>query len=163
MDHLLDPLTYSLLMEEQAAEDINKLQDDIYSWTIRYRQLLSNDTVNFIRKHIEESAKDPLGYFYLLIKLHKQKISGRPICLDFGSLPHALGRWVDKTLQPIVKDHAFCLKNSTALKEELKRMELPPNASLFTHNAVAIYPSINTAQRILRLSKYLSSPEITSK
>ena len=42
-------------------------------------------------------------------------------------------------------------------------MELPPNASLFTYNAVAMYPSINMAQYILHLSEYLSSPEITSK
>ena len=101
LDHLLDPSTYTLLTEEQAAEDINKLQDDIYLWTICYHQLLSNDTVNFIWKHLEESAKDPLGYSYLLIKLHKQPISGRPVCLDCGSLPHALGRWVDETLHPL--------------------------------------------------------------
>ena len=52
---------YALLMEEQSAEDFDKLQDDIYSWTIRYPQSLSDDTVNFIRKHLEDSAKDPLG------------------------------------------------------------------------------------------------------
>jgi hypothetical protein len=101
LDHLLDPSMYALLMEEQSAEDFDKLQDDIYSWTIRYPQSLSNDTVNFIQKHLEESAKYPLGYFYLLIKLRKQPISGRPVCLDCGSLPHALGRWVDETLHPL--------------------------------------------------------------
>jgi hypothetical protein len=42
-------------------------------------------------------------------------------------------------------------------------MELPPNASLFTYDTVAMYPSINTTQCILRLSEYFSSPEITSK
>jgi hypothetical protein len=62
-----------------------------------------------------------------------------------------------------VKDQAFYLKNSTALKKELERMELPPNASLFTYDAVAMYLSINTTQCISRLSEYLSSPEITSK
>jgi hypothetical protein len=46
-------------------------------------------------------------------------------------------------LQPIVKDWALYLKNSTALKEELKCMELPPNARLLTDNTVAIYPSIH--------------------
>ena len=132
-------------------------------WTIHHHQSLSEDTVNFIRKHLEESAKDPLGYFYLLIKLHKQPISGHPVCSDCGSLAHALGRWVDKTLQPIVKDQAFYLKNSAALKEELERIELPPNASLCTYNVVAMYPSINTAQCISHLSEYLSSLEITSK
>ena len=97
LDHLLDPSTYTLLTEEQAAKDIDKLQADIYTWTVCHRRSLSDDAVNFIRKHLEESAKDPLGYFYLLIKLHKQPISGRPVCSDCGSLPHALGRWVDET------------------------------------------------------------------
>ena len=31
LDHLLDPSTYTLLTEEQATEDIDKLQADIYS------------------------------------------------------------------------------------------------------------------------------------
>ncbi len=138
LDHLLDPLTYTLLTKEQAAEDIDKLREDIFSWTISHCQSLLDDAVNFIRKHLEDSAKDPLGYFYLLIKLHKQPISGCPVCSDCGSLPHALGRWVDETLQPNVKDQALYLKNSAALKEELERMEMSPNASLFTYNAVAI-------------------------
>ena len=163
LDHLLNPLTYTLLTEEQAAEDIDKLRADIFSWTISHRHSLSDDAVNFIRKHLDSAAKDPLGYFYLLIKLHKQPISGRPVCSDCGSLPHALGRWVDEILQPIVKDQALYLKNSAALKEELEYMEMPPNASLFTYDAVAMYPSINTAQCIARLSDYLSSPDISSK
>jgi hypothetical protein len=163
LDHLLNPSMYTLLTEEQAAKDIDKLWADIYSWTICHRQLLSDDAVNFIRKHLEDSAKDPLGYFYLLIKLNKQPISGRPVCLDCESLPHALGCWVDETLQPIVKDQALYLKNSAALKEELERMEIPHNASMFTYDAVAMYPSINMAQCIARLLEYLSSPEISSK
>jgi len=54
LDHLLDPLAYTLLTEEQAAEDIDKLWADIFSWTISHRQSLSNDAVNFIRKHLED-------------------------------------------------------------------------------------------------------------
>jgi hypothetical protein len=49
------------------------------------------------------------------------------------------------------------------LKEELERMEMPPNASLFTDDAVGMYPSINTTQCIACLSDYLSSPDISSK
>ncbi len=92
LDHLLDPSMYTLLTEEQAAKDIDKLWADIHSWTICHRQSLLDDAVNFIQKHLEDSAKDPLSYFYLLLKLHKQPISGRPVRLDCGSLPHALGR-----------------------------------------------------------------------
>jgi hypothetical protein len=42
-------------------------------------------------------------------------------------------------------------------------MELPPNASLYTYNAVAIYLSINTAQCISRLLENLSSREISKR
>ena len=151
------------LTEEKAVDDIDKVQADIYSWTICHCRSLLDDAINFIRKHLIDSAKDPLGYFYLLIKLHKQPISGCPICLDCGSLPHALGRWVDKTLQPIVKDQALYLKNSAALKEEPKCMEMPTSASLIAYDVGTMYPSINMAQCIARLSEYLSSPEISSK
>ena len=40
---------------------------------------------------------------------------------------------------------------------------MPPNPSLFAYDVGAMYPSINTAQCIARLSEYLSSPEISSK
>jgi hypothetical protein len=104
LDHLLDPSTYTLLTNKQAAKDIDKLRADIYLWTICHCRLLSDDTVNFIWKQLKESARDPFGYFYLLIKLYKQPVSGCPYCSDCGSLLHALGHWVDERLQPIVKD-----------------------------------------------------------
>jgi hypothetical protein len=62
-----------------------------------------------------------------------------------------------------VKDQALYPKNSAALKEELERIEMSPNASLCTYDAVAMYPNINTAQCIARISEYLSSLEISSK
>jgi len=47
-------------------------------------------------------------------------------------------------LQPIVQDQALYFKNMAELKFELENLRLPANASLFTYNAMAIYPSINT-------------------
>ncbi len=119
--------------------------------------------VNYIRKHLDDAANDPLGYFYLLIKLHKTPIIGRPVCSDCGSLPHALGQWVDKTLQPIVQDQALYFKNSTELKSEMEQLDLPANTSLFTYNTIAMYPNIDTMQCIKRLTNYLTDPDISSK
>ena len=42
-------------------------------------------------------------------------------------------------------------------------MDMPPNACLFSYDAVVMYLSINTTQCIARLSDYLSFPEISSK
>jgi hypothetical protein len=120
LEHLLNILTYKILTEAQAARDIQELQEEIYSWTICHRCSLSDNVVNFIRKHLNDAADNPLGYFYLLIKLHRTPISGRPVCSNCGSLPHALGHWVDKTLQPIVQDQALYFKNSAELKSEME-------------------------------------------
>ena len=106
---------------------------------------------------------ETLGYFYLLIKLHKQPITGRPVCSDCGSLPHALGRYVDGELQPIVRDQALYFKNSVELKTELEALSLPNNASLFTYDAIAMYPSINTSDCLARLTGYLSKTEVSGK
>jgi hypothetical protein len=152
-----------MLTENQAARDIHELREEIYSWTIRHHHSLSDDVVNFIRKHLNNTANDPLGYFYLLIKLHKTPISGRPVCLDCGSLPHALGQWVDETLQLIVQDQALYFKNSAELKSEMEQLDLPANISLFTYDAIAMYPNINTTQCIDWLSNYLTDPNISSK
>jgi hypothetical protein len=42
-------------------------------------------------------------------------------------------------------------------------MTLPTNASLFTYDAVAMYPSINTAQCLDRLVGFLLSPDISQR
>jgi hypothetical protein len=136
---------------------------EMYDWTVRNRKALTDDETNFIHHHLDQAERDPHGYFYLLIKLHKEEISGRPICSDCGSLPHALGHWVDAQLQLIVKDQALYFKNSAKLKGDLDGMTLPANASLFTYNTVAMYSSINTAQCLDRLSRYLLSPDISSR
>ena len=163
LDHLLDTSTYKLLTERDAHQDALDLKTEIYDWTVWNRKALTDDETHFIHHHLDQAERDPHGYFYLLIKLHKEKVSGRPVCSDCGSLPHALGRWVDAQLQPIVKDQALYFKNSAELKGDLDGMTLPANASLFTYDAVAMYPSINTAQCLDRLSGYLSSPNISSR
>ena len=87
---------------------------------------------------MKKACKDPLGYFYLLIKLHKLPIAGHPVCSDCGSLPHALRCYVGATLQPIVKDQALYFKNLAELKSDLEGLTLPHNDSLFTYNAVTM-------------------------
>jgi hypothetical protein len=147
LDHLLDASTYELLTEDKAKQEIDALWQDIYSWTVRHCSSLPDDTVHFIRDHLDKALEDPLGYFYLMIKLHKLPFSRRPVCSDCGSLPHALERYVDRELQPIVQDQALYFKNSVELKTDLEALTLPANASLFTYDAVAWPNSLTTYQK----------------
>ncbi len=68
---------------------------------------------------------------------------------------------MDATLQPIVKDQVLYFKNSAELKSDLENLTLPPNASLFMYDAVAMYQSIDTTDCLACLSGYLSNKEVS--
>lgn len=159
MKHLSDASTYTIISEEVAHADTTTLRREIFHWTQRHRNSITEESVHYIRHHLETTNKDPFGYFYLLIKLHKTPISTRPVCSDCASLPHALGKWVDLQLQPIVQNQATYFKNSLALKRELDTLRLPPNARIFTYDAVSMYTNIDTEDCISRLSAFLLDPQ----
>ena len=115
------------------------------------------DSRNYIRQKIREATSDPFGYFYLTIKIHKTPISTRPVCSDLASLPHLLGQWVDLALQPVVTSQPTYFKDSFALKRELNTLVIPPNASLFTYDAVSMYTNIEIDDCLERISTFLST------
>lgn len=163
MQHLSDTTTYTIISTDTAHSDICQLRRTIIAWTQRHRSHLTDDIANYIYHHLDTTRADPFGYFYLLIKLHKTPISTRPVCSDCASLPHALGKWVDIQLQPIVQSQTTYFKNSLELKKQLCTMTLPPNARIFTYDAISMYTNIDTDHCIARLSDFLHSPTTLKK
>ena len=164
MTHLNDITTYSHISNEEAHRASDDLYHQIFQWTRKHRSALGDSTTEYIQDKIKHARIDPFGYFYLLAKLHKSPISTRPVCSDCASLPHSVGKWVDRQLQPIVKTQHTYFKNSFELKQLFDTMEpLPPNASLFTYDAVSMYTNIDTSQCIERLTSFLSDTETIKK
>ena len=164
LKHLLDTTTYSILSTEQAIDECNTLYKEISKWICTHRQSLDDDTTRYIRERVKKARAEPIGYFYLLAKLHKTPISTRPVCSDCASLPHSIGKWVDKQLQPIVRQQRTYFQDSFALKLLLENLEtLPPNACLFTYDAVSMYTNINTEECLQRLESFLSNPATIEK
>ena len=52
--------------------------------------------------------------------------------------------WVDEILQPIAQNQDTYFPNSFALKKIMVQIKVPPNASLFTYDVIAMYPRIPT-------------------
>ncbi len=127
-------------------------------WT-RQHQMCSNltkDATAYIRYWIQKNPHDPFGYFYLTVKIHKGPLSTCPVCLDCASLVHLLGKWLDYTLQPIVACQPFYFKYSFLLKQEIDKLVLPPNTSIITFDAIAMYTNIDINDSIDRITKFLS-------
>ena len=159
LKHLLDSSTYTILTEDQANTASENLYKEICLWTVKHRQSLDDDTIRYIREHVEKAKQDPFGYFYLLAKLHKTPMSTRPVCSDCASLPHSVGKWVDRQLQPIVKKQRTYFQDSFELKRLLENLDtLPPNACLFTYDAISMYTNIDTDDCLHRLQCYLEDP-----
>ena len=59
----------------------------------------------------------------------------------------------------MVKTQQTYFKDSFALKNILDTLHIPPNASLFTYDAISMYTNIDMEDCINRLSDYLHSPE----
>ena len=98
-----------------------------------------------------DSNKVPYARFYLTLKAHKLKpgemvdhLKSRPIVSCPGGLLHGLGIWVDRKLQEVDKNTISYFKNSLELKEQLLKLNLPPNACLFTADTVSMYTNIPT-------------------
>jgi hypothetical protein len=148
-----------MLTEAQANEEATQLYSRIFLWITTHRRSLEDDTVRYLRERVEAAKLDPFGYFYLLAKLHKNPVSTRPVCSDCASLPHSVGKWVDKQLQPIVKQQRTYFQDSFELKHLLDELAiLPPSACLFTYDAVSMYTNINTEDCLQRLTDFINNP-----
>lgn len=163
LDHLKDESTYTFITEQQGLEERESLRRKIFDWTIKHRRSIGDDVTKFIRKKLDDNVEELFGVFYGLIKLHKSPISLRPVCSDMASLPHPLGQWVDEALQLLVQSQPAYFKNSYALKKRFGALTLPPNASLFTCDAVSMYTNIDTNQCLARLSKYFKEPLVYTR
>jgi hypothetical protein len=92
------------------------------------------------------------------MKIHKTPMATRPIVTIKGSSTSGLGTWLDQQLQPIGLQHKLptYLKSSFALTELLKRLpDLPPDALLFTADAISMYTNIDTYHALAVIRRFL--------
>jgi hypothetical protein len=140
-EHLLDTNTYFQESKEEARTAAFDLFMGIYMWMRQHQMCsdLTKDATAYIWYWIQKNHHDPFGYFYLTVKIHKGPLSTLPVCLDCASLVHPLGKWLNYRLQPVVACQPFYFKDSFLLKQESDKLVLPPNASIITFEAIAMY------------------------
>ena len=153
-DHLNHTKTYKRLSTYQATSKANRTKDNINAWITRHKTGLTKMEKKFLSTRLKEN-NDPFGRFYLTLKAHKlkpgdpiSKLKSRPIVSCPGSLLHPLGLWIDSKLQEVAKQQQSYFPNSFELKKQLLELTLPPNARLFTADAVSMYTNIPTNQAL---------------
>jgi hypothetical protein len=153
-DHLSDQTTYTQLDHVQADNQIALITRQVKSFIEEFKGDLPKQDITFLRRSLLVS--DPFPKFYLTAKVHKKPWKTRPIVSISGSLLHGLGRWVDKYLKLYSTKIPSYISSSFMLKDELLQLPaLPPNARLFTCDAVSMYTNISTSHALQEIRRHL--------
>ena len=161
-EHLNDITTYKPIPANQLDNYKSKLHYILEDWLKTYSGTLSPSQKKFICHHIKHN-KNPFPVFYLTMKVHKQPWKTRPIVSCSGSLLHPLGTWVNQQLQLVSQRQPSFFKNSFELKKILSTIKLPPNARVFSADAVSMYTNIPTDFALNRIGNYLREDPYANK
>ena len=97
-----------------------------------------------------------LAKFYLLIKVHKTPLSGRPIVSGIKSPTVFASKYIDSLLQPIMRSYPSFIKDSFALLHILNTTTYSSSSIIFTADVVSLYPSIDINDGLKQLHKALA-------
>ena len=160
-DHLLDGRTYQQLTDTDCVNNKKRLEQELKSWMKTYNKTLTKMERAFLKQGLEQNKKT-FASFYLTLKAHKLKLDqnvtrlkSRPIVACPGSLLHPLGIWIDQKLQTLAKQQVSYFRNSYKLRQELCSTTYPPNAKLFTADAISMYTNIPTNTAIMLIAKHI--------
>ncbi|EJK48927.1 hypothetical protein THAOC_32234 [Thalassiosira oceanica] len=128
--------------------------------TARTTGELSEAEYTYLCRAYHKEAKQ-LARFRMSAKVHKNPKKMRPIVCCAGTRMNHLSKWLDYQLQRLKQFVPTYLKDSHDLLAKLKNLgELPPNARLFTADAVSMYTNIDTNHAISVISNWMDNLEL---
>ena len=80
--------------------------------------------------------------FYLLPKIHKPLIPGRPVISSVNCHTSSISAFISYTLQPEVEKLASYVKDTTDFIKKVEDYRMPDGAFLFTMDVRALYTNI---------------------
>jgi hypothetical protein len=112
---------------------------------------------------IEECSSVPK--FYIIPKLHKVPVKGRPIVASCGWCTTPLSQWCANTLAPIVAELPTVLKDTADLLGRLKDVRFSPDADILlsTADVESLYTSIPVEDALEALAHTLREQRIDDK
>jgi hypothetical protein len=153
-EHLLSK-DYQELTQQEAIQKLENVKTSLKEILANNAHLLSKAKDTFFKRSLSSKHRIPL--FYGLPKVHKTPFMLRPVVSTNNSSLAVFSVWLDyklKDLLPLVHSH---IKNSTTVINDLKHIQIPENALLFSADAKSMYTNIETDLGILTISEFLDS------
>ena len=153
MKHLADSSTYELL-ESDPSEQIVSDYHDFLDRCVRDKVL---------DKYQYRSLRIPDNYqmqtIYFLPKIHKHPLKLRPIVASTKGITVNASRFMDRILQPYMRNTRSYCKNATHIINLLRRTSVPPHSYLASLDIESLYTNISFDMAIKVLLKIFAQHE----
>jgi hypothetical protein len=150
---LNDKSTYTqLTMRPLVTLIYAKLRKLLHDHCLLYKNEEKNILSDLAKYLLQDSTKPlQLSRFYLLMKVHKTPVVGRPICSCIGCPTYFASKYLDTVLQPIARKALSYIADSRSYAALLEEITFPSSCVFVTADIVSLYPSIETAKGIAAL------------
>jgi hypothetical protein len=153
-EHLLSK-DYQELTQQEAIQKLGQVKSTLKGILTTNANQLSKAENTFFKRSL--SAKHRIPLFYGLPKVHKTPFTIRPVVSTTNSLLAVFSIWLDYKLKELLPLVQSCIKNSTTVINELKNIQIPENALLFSADAKSMYTNIDTNLGISTIRDFLES------
>ena len=151
-------LTNQFMRNDEGAAFIDELYNQLVTLVNEYRHIL--DTIEekwIIQKHDWAPMR-----FYILAKVHKYPVKGRPIVPSMTWITHHLSQWIANQLNPLISHLEWVLKDSNDLLKEFHQVNTSKkfknkylNLELYSADVEALYPNMDVQTGITLINDFL--------
>jgi hypothetical protein len=161
---LQDTTTYERISQLKLAQIVSETLDTRLAslcTSATTEHIMTDQQSKFVRHITSKSSR--LSILYLLPKIHKYPILGRPIVSSHSFVTTPASKYLDAYLQPFVRLIPQIIVDSRTLITQLESTTLPRECLLTSADVSALYPSIPTKDGILAVRQFLTEHKVPAK
>ena len=152
LDILLDTNTYKVVTAPSTDVQFKSLTAILTKCHVDLKSHLAK----FLLQGQFDKKTTCTAKFYILPKMHKNPIVGRPIVSNINYTTYYASRWLHHTLEPLLTRFPAYLKDSKEVILDLEQLVVPKHCILMTADVTSLYPSIPTSLGLMTLRHTLS-------
>jgi hypothetical protein len=153
LDILQDCETYRVIVDLPSINSQYEVLTDILN---QLGISLTSNTAKFLLQGKLNIKTVNAAKFYVLPKMHKMPIVGRPIVSNINYITYYASRWLHVELEPLLANFPSYLKDSKQAILELEQLKVSKHCILVAADVTNLYPSIPTPLGLFALREVLS-------
>jgi hypothetical protein len=113
--------------------------------------------LSFLLSPVYRQCGHNIARFRATAKVHKSPVKLRPVVAKVGTTIEGVSKWLDYKLQNLLEYLPWCVKDSQSFRDEVIKLNIPPNARLVTFDAISMYPNIDIDHALQIMKNWFST------